>query len=165
MDAPFYPALDFPTVKNLDLIRQLSSEHPAYWMQSEYPMDIERLIKAWFDPKTIKELVNKQRREDANTSDDAPGLDEDRYEYLYQETVNLYKEMKLAKYSGSNEDSMAYFKTAVSLQEKLISLQERSLGMKQVSDYNSMVMTFIDKICTEDQRAKFIDLLKETLGN
>ncbi len=162
-DTPYYPPLDAPTVKNLDLIRQLVLDHPAYWLESDYPAEIERIIKGWFDPQTIKDLANKARRQDA-ADDEDQGDTGDRNEYLYQETLNLYKEMKLAKYSGSNEDSMTYFKTAVALQEKLIGFQERTLGMKQVSDYNQMVMNILENVMDEKQRNEFITQLQKRLG-
>lgn len=163
-DDLYYPALDPVTIKNLNVLRQLAHEHPSYWLTSPYPNDVEKLVKSWFDPKTLKDLVTQGKIADDRERESHLSPDEDRYEYLYQETKSLYTEMKNAKYAGSNEDSMAYYKTAVTLQEKLIGLQERALGLKQVSDFYNTVMNIMENTLTENQRNDVMAQLKLLVG-
>ena len=162
-DSLYCPALDETTVKNLELVRQLAAEHPAYWLEADYPISITKIIQSWFDPKAVKALVTQAKRgEDAAN---APiTMDQDKWAYLYQESKTLYDNMKGAKYSGDNEEQMSYYKTAASLLEKLISLQERSLGLKQISEHNALVLGIMENILSPTQRNQVMEQLQEALG-
>ncbi len=163
MSSFFHPELDLPMLKNVELVRQLMSEHAAYFMESPYPGEAERLLKSWFDPRGIRNReakVSAQKESEENPAT----LETNKWEYLYHETSTLYASLKSAKHSTDEEDKMAYFRTATSLMEKLISLQERALGLKQISEHNALMMNIMERVLSPTQRNEVMDQLKTSLG-
>lgn len=145
----FYPTLDHQTVKNLLVVRQLVDDHPSYFLDSSYSPALEADLLTLFKrtKQVVHELPTEQEQEDIDT---------------LAELQTLYRNLKLAKPNGSEDpDAMAYFRTATSLMEKILTLQERGKGIKEVSTYHTVVLDFLSEICNETQIEEFISRLKE----
>lgn len=159
----FHPPLELATLRSLEIVRQLMIEHPAYFLDSPYAGETERLIRGWFDAKAVK-ARHMEQLADAEEGDNPATLEDDKWLYIYNETSALYRSLKVAKH-GDEEDQMAYFRTATALLEKMISMQERALGLKQVSEFNATVMTIMESILSPTQRNEVMDQLKNALSN
>jgi hypothetical protein len=76
--------------------------------------------------------------------------------------------MELKNYGKTNAKSdqterMAYFRTATSLLERLVTARERALGIKQIRDFQDTVLNIMEEVCTPDQRTDVMDRLRRAL--
>ena len=151
----FYPPIDAPTVKNLGLIRVLAKEHPSYFLESPYPSEVEKFIKEMNNEKQTSEVI-----------DTLDLIGPKKYENLANEAGRLYNELLLIKFDADTpNEKLGYFKTANALMTNLVSLQERSIGMKEVSDFHRVVMEIMETTLTPTQRTEVMEKLQQALGN
>ena len=158
-DSFYYPFLDIPTVKSLEIIQALFEESPTYFNNSNYPVEVKRVIQKMVGvaPVSIppkKEIPSQNAPEGCS-----------RWETLYTETQSLFTSLKATESSAEdNAERMAYFRTATSLLEKLVSLQERALGLKQISEFQSKVLDIMERL-PADQRTQIMLELKEAISS
>lgn len=152
----FYPPIDEPTVKKLEVIRQLMADHPGYFLEAPYSGETERMLKSWFG-SSKKSLPSAG---DISIQDDT-----DPWKMLYQETQTIFRNLKDVKFDavGETSEKMAYFRTATSLLDKLVSLQERALGLKEIGEFQKAVLEAMESALNPDQRTKVMLQLKEIL--
>jgi len=48
-------------------------------------------------------------------------------------------------------EKLSYFKTKTSLLEKLVGLKERILNLREMHEFQEIILTFLDELCTKDQ--------------
>jgi hypothetical protein len=156
----YYPALDPQTMKNIGIIQRLALEHPSYWLQAPYSGDIQLQLMALFLPRKV------------GAANDAPVVDiedddRDNWEFLFEESKTLYRNLKGAQPSGDEPTAqMGYFRTATSLLEKLLSMSERAMNLKQVSDFYQLVMDVMESTLTGPQRTEVMEKLQAKIkGN
>lgn len=155
----FYPQIDATALKNIELARRLATEHPSYFLNSPYSGEVEKLLKSLINHKPIADVTNMV--------DGEAEFEGTRWEYLYSETSLLFRGLKTANAGSSVNDTgeqMAYFRTATSLMEKLISLQERALGLKEIHEFQKSVLDIMDGVLNDTQRTEVMEKLKLTIG-
>lgn len=152
-----YPDLSVPQAQQIEVMRRLHKEHQDYFTDSPYPEAIERYFRSWFDsPLGTTESANDPRV-DALTG-------ANKWEELYREVVDLYASLKSAKpSSGDSAESMAYYRTATGLLDKLVSHQERCLGIKQIHEFHSVMIDIMETTLNEDQRNAVMERLKKAI--
>lgn len=151
----FYPTLDAKTMKNLAVVQQLSIEHPSYWLTSPYSGDIQNICLKLFKPQKV--VHEYEDNSDANDGTD-------NWEFLFNESKTLFKGLKAAKLDNDTaSEKMAYFRTATSLLDKLLSIQERSNNLKQVSEFYSIVMSIMDETLSPAQRTEVMTQLQDAV--
>jgi hypothetical protein len=143
----FYPELDPPTVKHLLIVRQLISEHPAYLLDAPYTLDTETDLLALF-----KMTRNAAPLPTAAAEDDID---------VEAELRTLYKGLQTAKPNFNDPDQMGYYRTATALLERLLALQSTARNIKTMSEHHTMVLDFIEEICSPTQVEEFLKRLKE----
>lgn len=154
-----YPDVSVQQMRLVEVMRRLHKEHPDYFLNPAcpYPIEIERYFRAWFDAPLGTTEVTEDVRAERLTG-------EDKWDALYREVVELYASLKNAKPSGGDSaESMAYFRTATGLLDKLVSHQERCLGIKQVQEFHTAVMEVMESVLSEDQRNTVMAQLKEAI--
>lgn len=152
-DPFFYPDLDAKTVKNLEIVRQLMAEHASYWLTSPYSGEIEQLCTGWFG--------GKQKRPSRQEEADDAAPEEQGWEFLYKETLQLYRDLKNQKAKAlDTDDAAAYFRVATALLEKLLTMQERAQGLKQVSDFHGAVLDIMEGVLSPTQRTEVMERLE-----
>jgi hypothetical protein len=146
----YYPPLDTKTIKSLPIVRELAAEHASYFLSAPYPMEVQTILQDLFKKK---EVIAEERPEND---------DRDNWEFLYEESKHLYLSLKGAS-AGNLEtsDKMAYFRTATALLEKLLSMQERSNNLKQVSDFYALVLEIMESELSGDQRTRVMQRLSD----
>lgn len=161
----YYPPIDAVTMRNLGIIKQLMQEHPAFFLGDHpYSGAMETMLKSWFSSAAMAQKArDDQRAVDEANSGDGPSMEEDRDGYLYRETLELYKNLKAAKYGSDDGDSMSYYRTMANLQEKLIDFQKDALLIKQAAENNKLILKIMEEVLTQEQREKFLDELKSKL--
>lgn len=155
----FYPPLDLATVRNLEIVKQLASEHASYFLTSPYSGEVEEVVKRLLKMKEQVQVAENHEGEEEEVTGD-------RWEFLYRETQSLFKDLKNAKVSsGETAEQMSYFRTATSLMEKMISLQERALGLKEISEFQKAVLDVMESVLEPSQRTEVMEKLKSSVGN
>jgi|SRR5687768_579397 len=150
----FYPELDEATIKNLEIVRRLALQHPSYFLEGPYSADTERRITEWF-------LTTKRAIAETKTETGAEDDKRDPWDMLYSESKTLFQQLKGVKFTPEEtSEQMSYFRTATSLLEKLVSLQERSLGLKEIGDFQRTIMTIMETVLTPTQRTEVMERLK-----
>ena len=147
----YYPALDEATIKSLKVMQQLSLEHPGYWLEAPYSGVIQRILEDILKPKKmIHESAPLDRKDD-----------EEEWEFLYRESHDLYTKLKVAGAGLEGNELMSFYKTAASLLEKLLQMQERANNLKQISDFYQVVMDIMETELTSDQRTRVMERLRD----
>lgn len=165
-----YPDLPPKLLRDIDLIRRFHKEHADYFTchRNPYPGEVERFFRSWFDKPLDAALAGEAGAGsdgyESSTIRDLMG--KQRLEALHLETIGLYASLKSAKPSaGDSSEAMAYYRTITNLMDKLLSYQERALGMKKIGEFHQVVLDILDDVVTEDQRDEVLRRLKETLNN
>lgn len=157
----YYPTLDPQTMKNISVIQKLAAEHPSYWLTAPYSGEIQLQLEGMFFRKKASEKADKEEAE-LPINDDRES-----WQFLYEESRNLYINLKNAKPTGDDPAAqMGYFRTATSLLEKLLSMSERANNLKQVSDFYALVMDIMEGVMSPTQRTEVMERLQAaTKGN
>lgn len=156
MTDKFYPEIPEGAVWALGIVKQHLIENPDYLSAPECPYNSE--VLKFFGagmPMVTTELVA-----------DGDGEVEEVHD-LEGETSRLYTELKafgIALQSGDTSEKNTYFRLSVSLLEKLLDLKERTIGVKQVTEFTNTVLTIMEDELTPDIRTKIVHRLKTILG-
>jgi hypothetical protein len=90
----------------------------------------------------------------------------DKWDRLERETQALFDELKDSKDNLSIEDHaerMSYFRTATSLMDKLVGLQERAVGLKAIGLFHQTVLDIMEDILDAGQRTEVMERLQKVI--
>lgn len=90
----------------------------------------------------------------------------DKWDKLERETQRLYDELKDSKDNLSIEDHaerMSYFRTATSLLDKLVGLQERAVGLKAIGTFHQTVLDIMEDVLDPGQRTEVMQRLEKVV--
>ncbi len=154
MTDKFYPEIPEGAVWALGIVKQHLIENPDYLSDPECPYD-EDVLKFFGAgmPMVTTELIADSEDEEVHD--------------LEGETSRLYTELKafgVALQAGDTSEKNTYFRLSVSLLEKLLDLKERTIGVKQVTEFTNTVLTIMEDELTPDIRTKIVHRLKSILG-
>ncbi len=139
---PHYPRLDEASVFGVEVLLKLLDENPKHLNDPSCPYteDIRQLL-----------LRLHTSRQSAFEIKD-----------LQDEAENLFSQLKkLGESIATTEvkERVAYMRVATSLFDKLITLKERSAGIKAASDFKKTMLDVIDSVMTPEQRTVLMDRL------
>lgn len=160
MDNPIYPNITLGMVAPFQAVAVQAKRYKAFFgPQCPYDDDVKAFLKEYFSGRTVREAAVEA----------ASFLEkgDDRHLALAGECVRVYQELEAFEAGLDVEDTtekMAVLKTKVSLLEKLTTLQERNIGMKQLAEYQKTVLELIETILEPHQRTALIDRLKVLTG-
>jgi hypothetical protein len=146
----FPPQLPAGSAFALSLILQRLEEDPEFLDFAPYPAEDLEVLAAFRPSSEDEEVVTG----------------EGKWSRLERESNNLFKLLTDFSKTLNNKDSsetMAYFRTATSLMEKIISLQERTANLKQVSKFHDAVLLIMEDVMSPDQRTQVMDRLKSAM--
>lgn len=86
-----------------------------------------------------------------------------KWDALETEAGELYNDLRAFRNNLSTEDvaeQMSYFRTATSLLEKIIGINERALGLKRISEFQEAVLDVIENTLSPSQRTEVMDRLR-----
>ena len=139
----YFPLLD---EKPLLQVAALLRENPSYLQNAECPYS-----------EGVKKLFGFT---EANAG--PAGLSK-----LEEEATQLFKELKDFGADLDIEDvseRMAWFRTRTSLLEKILGIHERAQGLKQVSEFQEVVLQAIEEELNADQRTRVMTKLRSALN-
>lgn len=154
MDDIFYPPLPDRAVWAVDIILQNAQEDPEYLEFSPYTQEeIETLQRIFTGVVEVAE------------SEELTG--EDKWARLEKESNQLFKALTAAGKDLQTADQaqkMAYFRTATSLLDKIVGIQERTANLKQIHKFHNTVLAVMEDTLDPGQRTAVLDRLKESLN-
>jgi hypothetical protein len=101
--------------------------------------------------------------EEADVVEESP---RDKWDRLERETQALFDELKDSKDNLSIEDHaerMSYFRTATSLMDKLVGLQERAVGLKAIGLFHQTVLDIMEDVLDAGQRTEAMQRLEKVV--
>lgn len=90
----------------------------------------------------------------------------DKWAKLERETQGLYDDLKESKDNLNTEDHaerMSYFRTATSLLDKLVGLQERAVGLKAIGTFHQTVLDIMEDVLDPGQRTDVMQRLEKVI--
>lgn len=156
MNAGFFPAIEGGSVLAVRAAIVQLRRFPGWLDIADCPYD-EATKVALRDLNRALPASSVEVPEDpADTQDNWLTLERDT-RTLLAELQGFAREIPAA----DAKERMAYFRTATSLMEKLVELAERSLNLKQMSDFQRAVLAVFDQILDPQQRTAAMRLMKE----
>lgn len=154
MDDIFYPPLPDRAVWAVDIILQNAQEDPEYLEFSPYTAEeietLQKLSNGVLEAEDLEELTG-----------------EDKWARLERESNTLFKALTMAGKDLQTADQaqkMAYFRTATSLLDKIVGIQERTANLKQIHKFHNTVLAVMEDTLEPGQRTAVLDRLKESMN-
>lgn len=157
MPDAFYPVVSSEESQRFTTLLKLAAADPTYLISEHCPYSAElRAAILTLRPDAAAKAPRAPR-----TTAVTEGMD--KWQKLEIEVRELFEELKDAAADIGQSDiaeKMTYFRTATSLIDKLVGLQERAAGLRQLSEFQNMILQFLDELCTPDQRTELMERLK-----
>lgn len=145
----FYPNIKEDMIPVLSLVFQNLQKDPSYLNSPECPYS-EKLKDVFRKFETTKSVDIFEGNDELLVMDQQ-----------IQKIINDLEGVASALGSADHQEKLNYFKTKTSLFEKLISMKERVYNLKELNEFRSIILAFLDEICTKDQ---ITDLMKRLDG-
>ena len=150
----FFPRIPEETATSLAVIAKSLETNPDYLSEPECPYsDATKAVLLRLAPIKV-------------TGEEGVDLFEDREdtEVFEDQIKRALSEIKdLGSQLTDVNDKLAYFKAKTGLLEKLIALQERTLNLKELSQFRSVLLEAIDQLCDADTTTAIMKRLQGLL--
>ncbi|CCV12950.1 hypothetical protein [Mesorhizobium sp. STM 4661] len=136
----FYPTIKDETVLMLNVVVQNIEKNPSYLSSPDCPYS--DVIKKFF------------QRTGAEVAPVDLFAGEDELVVIDTQIAKIINDLEAFGVTLTKEDvseKLAYFKTKTVLFEKLISMRERTFTLKELNEFRSTILGFMNEICTKDQ--------------
>lgn len=155
MEEPFYPPLPDRAVWTVDIILQNIQQDPEYLDYSPYTSEEITALRKWSSETTV-ELEEVEEV-----------VGDDKWARLERESNSLFTALTAAGkdlQSADQAQKMAYFRTATSLLDKIVGIQERTANLKQIHKFHNTVLSVMEDVLEPGQRTAVLDRLKESIN-
>lgn len=153
-----FPSIDAKTLVPLRIIQAELAQNPDFLDDPECPYSPElKQFLSLLKPKNDPKEPEKPR---------FLGAQGDKWSILEAEAAKLYDDLRSFSTAIGKEDvaeRMSYFRTATSLLEKIVSINERAVGLKHIHDFQQTVLQVMDDVLTPDQRTTVMQRLRATI--
>lgn len=148
----FHPPLPDRATWALDIILRNLEQDPDYLLDSPYTQEEIDVLERFAGRAVAVE-------------EEAPA--EGKWARLEHESNKLFK--SLTGFSANlnerdNAEQMAYFRTATSLLDKIVGIQERAANLKQINLFHDTVLTVMEDVLDAGQRTEVMDRLKKAIN-
>lgn len=123
------PALDEKMIWTLEVIARGLAADGTYLDGADYPEEVLALLSGRGAAGIVDEAV-------------VEGLD------VPEEIEKMFRDLKKVRDGFATSDSaekIAYFRLAISLLEKLVALKERSLNVRRIGQFHSLVLQVLEE--------------------
>ena len=156
-----YPALPEGLALKLRAIEQLMEFDPNYLTSDECPYStaLQGYLRRLFTPA-------RTGREDSAGDVFTPGQDDnEQADSLIREIQNAINSMKRLQQDVDNSDDVGdrlnFLKNFGSLMDRFLSLKEKAQGIKQMFEFQRVVIQTMEQVLDKDGRLDFKKRLKE----
>lgn len=151
MATPFYPTITPETLTPFNAALSLMMKDPGYLDHSSCPY-----------PEPVRQFLHKLATGSgapvAELADVSLETPEDVLEQLSQLYTTLMGFGKSIKASDASE-KIQWAKASTSLLERIVTIRERTLNLKQFSEFQSAVLGLLNEVLEPAQRTDFVDRL------
>ena len=143
----FFPPIDEDVLIQMNLARRLAADDEEYLSDTDCPYSDD-----------LKALLSPMRGGGGGGAIDVEAID------LEQEILTLQSDLK--QYGGDlkasdTAEKSTYFRLMTSLLEKITTLKERTHNLKQIAEFERVLMEIMDDILSPDQRTAVMQRLRE----
>lgn len=155
-----FPSFSLENVSVLQQIRTQIAQNPHYLdlPNCPYAPESKDFLRLIFSSTPIDQA---QLEADIN----AFFGDDEMYERIIIDSkrayMNLANQMAKMEQGKKLEDAVSYTKALTSMQERLLTIQEKAEGLKKIHEFKRIVMEVIAQELTPDQRTGIITRLEE----
>lgn len=155
-----YPTIREETIMTMNIVAMSLAQDPEYLDRKECPYS--PMIKQFFKNKIEVQApaINDEGEFDLFQGDDEMLV-------LDQQIIKVINDLeKFGTQLGTADtaEKMAYFRTKTSLIDKLVSMRERIFNLKEISDFKTRVMSFMNEVLNKDQITQFMRKMDGALG-
>lgn len=154
----FYPQIRDEQIMVLNAVTLNMEKDGGYLDSPECPYSDQ--IKAFFRKKIDVSAAKGGEIVDLFEGEDQLGLLEDQIKALINDLESYGKKLE----ASDSTEKMAYFRTKTALIEKLVNMRERVFTIKEINDFRSTVIAFMNESLTKDQITAFMKRLDGVLG-
>lgn len=162
MTERYYPTIDEASLLPFKLVLQQMADFPDYLSAEDCPFSAE--VRDFF--------TNFGEKSAENASGEVKtgaffGSDADKWASIEAETAKIYAD--LTKFGDRLRDTSAseriqVFKTRTALLDKLVSINERAMGLRRLSEFQTAVLDVIERVLNPTQRNDVMRMLREKAG-
>ena len=155
----YYPEITGVTLLPFKAVRDALENDPEYLDNEKcpYPNEVKDFLRL-LAPQPIIGPAKSVSILDGAT---------DKWAAIEREAIKLYDQIaevgERLKKSGNPDKLISFFRTRTQLLEKIVGLQERALGLKQLHEFQSIVLDFIENHVSPEDRTKLMNVLREKI--
>jgi hypothetical protein len=150
-----FPVIDPKSLTPLRILQAEMAQNPDFLNLPECPYSPElKAFLAIFGPVLGAPEVKKAA---------FFGQNADKWDVLEKEAAQLYQDLKAFSDEIGKDDvaeRMSYFRTATSLLEKIVGINERAVGLKHIHDFQQTVLAIFEDELTPDIRTRVMQRLR-----
>lgn len=157
----YYPNLTESMIIQLQVVVKSLEQNPKYLQSPDCPYS--DAVKDFFTKN--RGVLGSGRAVSAEVEDLFEGKDDVLVlEEQIKKLLNELEDMSAALGSMETSEKLAFMKTKSQLIERLITMQERVMNLKEVAMFRHTVIGFMEEVLEKDQIADFMDRLQNILG-
>jgi uncharacterized protein YutE (UPF0331/DUF86 family) len=148
----YFPNISEEQILLINRVLRGLADNPDYLDGSSYP-------------QTVLDFFNKQQARAGQVEDLFEGDQVVAIEKQIQSLINDLEAYGRSLNADDSSEKIQYFKTKNSLLEKLLNNLERAANLKQINEFRSTVITFMDEVLDKDQITNFMKRIDGVLTN
>lgn len=156
-----YPIIEDGAAWRVELILMKMKEDPEFLLDPECPYTED-------DRQALARMVDAMPVGDEDIEFEDFEFDEDgnKWDRLESQTQKLFKSLLKEQNNlnvKDNSEKMSFFRTATSLLDKLVGIQERAANLKQIHLFHDTVMRIMEDNLDAGQRTAVMDQLRQSI--
>lgn len=148
-----YPTVRDETILALTPVLKRSKQDPSYLSDPECPYS--ELVKDFF-----RQFQSAEKIDLFEGKEELLVIDEQ-----IHAIINDLEGVAAHLGNADHSEKLNYFKTKTSLLEKLVSLRMQTNNLKEINEFRSVILAFLDEVCTKDQITDLMKRLDGVLGS
>ncbi len=157
----FYPTIRDEVIMSLNAVVLNMEKDTGYLDSNECPYSEQ--VKSFFRKKIASEGGGSKGSIDLFQIGEGE-TDLDKLTEQIMAVINDLEEFGRKLTIADSPDKMGYFRTKTALIEKLVNMRERVFSIKEINEFKSTILSFMDEVLTKDQITEFMRRLDGIMG-
>ena len=152
--AAFYPNIRDDTILMMKSIELALDKDPSYLDKAEctYSDTVKNFFRARAAPKLTAPIFTEE------------GATDEELDVQIKRLMSDLESFGQNLTSADHSEKLQYFKTKTVLIEKLVNIQEKILNLRELNEFRSVLLQFMEEICTKDQITTLMTRLDGIFG-
>lgn len=149
----FYPEISEDSVLSVKLVLQLLEKDGEYLDSKEcmYSSAVKDFLRSASAPKGLADIP------DLFGGDDEPEV----LDRQIQRILNRMDAMEGELSGFEPNERLSFFKTRAAMLEKLVSLREKVTNIREMMDFQAIIMGTLEEVCSPEQIKTFMERLNK----